>query len=210
LAGGTFALERSTQRLDNLLMEAVMLRKLMVAIGAMCLLGACEQTRSAAMAPPPPAPSSPAGWGAYPLPDSQFVGFAQTVNDFEIQSGQLALSRSSNQLVRGYASRAVSEYTSDAQTLGRNRAEAGVSYAPDENVKSIADNAMSRLNSAQGSDFDRAYADAQVRLQTAAVAQFGAYGGNASANGSLRRYAQQMLPKSQSYLESARQIHGGI
>ena len=29
------------------------------------------------------------------LPDARFVGFAETVNDFEIQSGQLALSKSS-------------------------------------------------------------------------------------------------------------------
>jgi putative membrane protein len=176
----------------------------------MFLLSACEQTRSAAMAPPPATPSSPAGWGAYPLPDPQFVGFAQTVNDFEVQSGQLALSKSSNALVRSYASRAVPEYTANAQLLSRNRADAGVSYAPDENVKSIADNAMSRLNSLQGSDFDKAYADAQVRLQTAAVAQFGAYGGNAGANGSLRRYAQQMLPKSQSNLEFAQRLGGGV
>jgi len=45
------------------------------------------------------------------LPDARFVGFAATVNDFEIKSGQLALARSSNELVRGYASRAVEEHT---------------------------------------------------------------------------------------------------
>ena len=37
------------------------------------------------------------------LPDARFVGFAETVNDFEIRSGQLALTKSSNELVRGYA-----------------------------------------------------------------------------------------------------------
>ena len=30
------------------------------------------------------------------LPDAKFVSFAETVNDFEIQSGQLALTKSSN------------------------------------------------------------------------------------------------------------------
>ena len=29
------------------------------------------------------------------LPDAKFVGFAETVNDFEIKSGQLALTKSS-------------------------------------------------------------------------------------------------------------------
>ena len=42
------------------------------------------------------------------LPDARFVGFAQAVNDFGIRSGQLALARSANENIRGYATRAVS------------------------------------------------------------------------------------------------------
>jgi putative membrane protein len=142
------------------------------------------------------------------LPDARFVGFAQTVNDFEVQSGQLALSKSSNEFIRGYATRAVAEYPKAAQSLSRNRSEAGVTLAPDENVRSITDNAMTRLNSLQGAEFDTAYADAQVRLQTAAVAQFGAYSQNGSS-GPLRRYAQEILPQSQSFLEYAKRMAGG-
>jgi putative membrane protein len=185
-------------------METIMLRNLVVAVGAVFLLDACQQ--SASTPPPPPSPASYVN----ALPDAQFVGFAQTVNDFEVQSGQLALRKSSNDLVRGYATRAVAEYTTNAQSLSRNRSSAGVSYAPDENVKAIADNAMSRLNSLQGSDFDKAYADAQVRLQTAAVNQFSAYSGNFNASGPLRRYAQDMLPKSQSFLEYSKRLSGGV
>ena len=51
------------------------------------------------------------------LPDARFVGFAETVNDFEIQSGQLALTKSSNEPVRGYATRAIAEHTAAAQSL---------------------------------------------------------------------------------------------
>jgi putative membrane protein len=137
------------------------------------------------------------------LPDARFVGFAQTVNDFEVQSGQLALSKSSSDLIRGYATRAVAEYPNAAQSLSRNRAEAGVTLASDENVRSIAENAMTRLNSLQGAEFDKAYADSQVRLQTAAVDQFGAYSQNGSS-GPLRRYAQEVLPKSKEFLEYAK------
>ena len=84
------------------------------------------------------------------LPDARFVGFAETVNDFEIRSSQLALAKSSNEVVRGYATRAVAEHTTAAQTLAKNRAEAGVSMAPDEDVRKISDDAMLRLNSLQG------------------------------------------------------------
>ena len=47
------------------------------------------------------APISRAAFAVDALPDARFVGFAETVNDFEIQSGQLALSKSSNELIRG-------------------------------------------------------------------------------------------------------------
>ena len=90
------------------------------------------------------------------LPDAGFVGFAETVNDFEIKSGQLALAKSKNELVRAYATRAIAEYTTNAQYLTRNRSEANVTMAPDENVRKIADDAMARLNSLQGAEFDSA------------------------------------------------------
>jgi putative membrane protein len=142
------------------------------------------------------------------LPDARFVGFAETVNDFEIRSGQMALSKSSNELVRGYATRAIAEHTAAAQSLGRNRAEAGVSMAPDEEVRRISDDAMNRLNSLQGVEFDTAFADAQLRVQTATVAQYGAYSQNGQS-GPLRRYAQETLPKQESFLEYARRLAGG-
>jgi len=142
------------------------------------------------------------------LPDARFVGFAETVNDFAIKSGQLALTKSSDELVRGYATRVVAEYPKAVQSLNRNRAEAGVSMAPDEDVRKLADDAMSRLNSLQGADFDKAYADSQVRLQTAAVAQFGAYSENGKS-GPLRRYAQEVFPPSKDFLEYAKRIAGG-
>jgi hypothetical protein len=80
--------------------------------------------------------------------------------------------------------------------------------APDEDVRKIANDAMTRLNSLQGADFDKAYADAQVRLQTAAVDQFGAYSENGKS-GPLKRYAQEVLPRSREFLEYAKRLAGG-
>src|SRR5262249_26812153 len=128
------------------------------------------------------------------LPDARFVGFAQAVNDFEIQSGQLALARSSNENVRGYASRAIAEHTEAAQIVSRARWEAGVSYAPDGTMGPRTANELATLNGLQGPAFDAAFARAQLAVQTAAEAQMGAYSGNGTS-GPLRRYAQQMLPK---------------
>ena len=142
------------------------------------------------------------------LPDARFVGFAETVNDFEIKSGQLALARSSNELIRSYAARAVAEHATAAQSLSRNRAEAGVSMAPDEDVRKLAEDAMMRLNSLQGAEFDAAFATAQLRVQTVVVDQYGAYSQNGKS-APLRRYAQETLPQQQSFLEYAKRLVAG-
>jgi putative membrane protein len=141
------------------------------------------------------------------LPDARFVGFAQSVNDFSIQSGQLALARSTNENVRGYASRAIAEHTAAAQMLSRARSEAGVSYAPDGSMGPRTANALATLNSLQGPAFDAAFARAQLEVQMAAVDQMGAYSQNGTS-GPLRRYAQQMLPKSKMLLEYAQRLSG--
>ncbi len=58
--------------------------------------------------------SAPAGYAfsalaVEALPDARFVGFAQAVNDFEIGSARLALAKSGNENIRGYAARALAE-----------------------------------------------------------------------------------------------------
>ena len=142
------------------------------------------------------------------LPDARFVGFAQTLDKFEIESGNLALTKSQNELVRSYATRSVAEHTLSVTNLERNRKEAGVTMAPDEDFQKIADDAMARLNSLQGAEFDTAYAAAQLRVQTAAVAQYGAYSQDTNNSAPLRRYAQEMFPKSQALLELAKHLSG--
>jgi len=141
------------------------------------------------------------------LPDARFVGFAQTVNDFEIQSGQLALQKSQNELVRSYAQHTIEKYTENAQYLVRNRNEANVTMAPDEEVRKIANDAMARLNSLSGVDFDNAYADAQLRVQTAASNQYGAFSQNGN-DGSLRRHAERMWPQIKEMLVAAQKLQG--
>lgn len=142
------------------------------------------------------------------LPDARFVGFSQAVNEFEISSGQLALARSANENVRGYATRAIAEHTSAAQSLSKSRSEAGVSYAPDGVMGPMTTNTLARLNALQGPEFDAAFASAQLAVQTAAADQMGAYSQNGTS-GPLRRYAVLMLPKSKMFLEYAQRLAGG-
>jgi putative membrane protein len=142
------------------------------------------------------------------LPDARFVGFAQAVNDFELASGNLAMQRSANENIRGYASRAIAQATEDASALAKSRAEAGVSYAPDGRMGPMTQNLLSQLSALQGPAFDSAFAQAQLSVMTEAEAQYGAYSQN-GRSGPLRRYAQIVLPKAKMQLEYARRNAGG-
>ena len=142
------------------------------------------------------------------LPDARFVGFAQAVNDFGVASGNLALARSGNENVRGYATRAIAEHNEAASELAKSRQEAGVAYAPDGRMGPHIQNLLAQLSSLQGPEFDAAFASAQLTVQTDAVDQYGAYSQN-GRSGPLRRYAQRSYPKSQMFLEYARRLAGG-
>jgi putative membrane protein len=133
---------------------------------------------------------------------------ASTLNEFEIASGNLALSKSTNEIVRGYATRMIAEHTEAASFLVRSRSEAGVSYAPDPAAPPNTQAILQRLNGLQGAAFDTSYANAQLGIQTDAEAQYGAYSQNGNS-GPLRKYAQMMLPKSKEFLEYAKRMAGG-
>lgn len=142
------------------------------------------------------------------LPDARFVGFVQEANDFEIGSSNLALQRSHNEAVRGYANRMIVERGEIAGLLSRARREAGVSYAPtpgDPRPRHTA--VLDRLNTLQGAEFDDAYAVAQLAAQIEAVAQVGAYSQN-GGDSNLRRFAQEILPKLEAELDHAKRIAG--
>ena len=141
------------------------------------------------------------------LPDARFVGYAQAHNDFEIASARLALSKSRNENVRGYANRMLAEHDLAAQTLAKSRSEAGVTYAPDPNEPTVA--VLRRLSSLEGPEFDAAYANAQLAAMTNAEAQYGAFS-QAGQGGPLRRYAQEQYPKVRLHLEYAQRMAGGL
>ena len=96
------------------------------------------------------------------LPDARFVGFAQAVNDFDLASGQMALQRSANENIRGYATRIIADANYDASALRLSSTEAGVSYAPDGSMGPKTQNLLAQLNTLQGPAFDTAFAQGQA------------------------------------------------
>ena len=142
------------------------------------------------------------------LPSARFVGFAQEANDFQIGAARIALQKSSNENIRGFANRMLIEHEEAAAVLVRSRAEAGVSYAPTPGGREPRHAAvLERLSILSGPDFDSTYARAQLEAKIEAVDQFGAFSQNGD-NANLRKFAQAMLPKLKDHLEHAKRIAG--
>lgn len=142
------------------------------------------------------------------LPGARFVGWAQSFNDYEIAAGRIALAKSANELMRGFATRMIAEHSEAAEFLQKARSEAGVSYAPDPANPPNTTAVLQRLNALQGPEFDTAYANAELASHIYAVDQLGAYSQNGD-NGALRRYAQAQFPKAKEQLEVAKRMAGG-
>jgi putative membrane protein len=142
------------------------------------------------------------------LPDARFVGFVQEANDFELGSSNMALQKSANEAIRGYANRILVERSEMAGLLSKARSEAGVSYAPTPGgARPRHADVLDRLATLQGAEFDNAYANAQLAAQIEAVDQVGAYSQN-GGNGNLKKFAQEVFPKLQAELEGAKRIAG--
>jgi putative membrane protein len=154
-----------------------------------------------------PAALLPSARAVDALPDARFVGFAQTVNDFEIASGRMALVKSLNENIRGFATRTIADYGVAAEKLDKARAEAGVSYAPDPAQPPDTAAILQRLAALEGPEFDTAYANAQLAVHSEADQQYGAYS-QSGQGGALRRYAEQMLPTVKMHFGKAQRLAG--
>jgi putative membrane protein len=142
------------------------------------------------------------------LPDARFVGFVQEANDFEIGAAQLALQKSSNERIRGFANRMLVDHQEAVGVLAKARQESGVTFAPTPGGREPRHAAvLDRLAALNGTEFDAIYASSQLDAHIEAVDQFGAYSQN-GGNANLRRFAQGMLPKLKEHLEHARRIAG--
>jgi putative membrane protein len=149
------------------------------------------------------------------LPDARFVGYAQQVNDFEIGAGKLALAKSMNENIRGFASRTIADYGDAAQKLSKARAEAGVSYAPDPASSPNTGALLQRLGVLDGAAFDDAYARAQFAVLSGAEAQYAANSNSQSTNagsatsGAMMRFARSEFPRVKQHREMAQALAAG-
>lgn len=137
---------------------------------------------------------------------ADFLSKAATGNKFEIDSSKLALDKSKSEAVRAFANMMVTDHGEAAVKMKRAVTEARLSAPPealDTRHKAILDD----LAKKEGSAFDKAYIDAQLKGHEETVALFKAYA-DGGENARIKKFAKDLLPVLQKHLDQIGQLKG--
>src|SRR4051794_26713811 len=175
------------------------MRKLAVLLGGALALAACSST-------PPAAPPAPPVDLSNPLMAPGYLAQAASSDQFEIQSGQLALQASQNLAVRNFANMIIADHTRSTQMLTAAAQAAGVPVPPPTLLP--AQQAMlDQLRSAgAGPGFDVAFKDAQVNAHQQALTLHQNYAASGDVP-ALKATAGQIVPVVQTHLQQAQMLN---
>ena len=136
-------------------------------------------------------------------PDQVFVDTAAASDAFEIQSSKLAASKASSAKVRTFAEHMITAHTDSTAKLKTAATAAMPAITPTPALSTEQRARLDDLEAKSGADFDRAYADMQVKAHEAALGALRAY----SANGgvpSLKAFATDLVPVVAAHLNTAK------
>jgi putative membrane protein len=194
--------------MNNLLRATLLAGSCVVAVPAFAQLAVGTPPPNASQAAPAPTVSAPAPGAKFAMPpltetDSTFVASQISSNNAEIQAGQLALQRSSNQTVRDYAQKMVTDYSAANGQLIQIASQHGV-QTPMGLTPNDQD-ALTKLAQLDGQAFDRAYIDTMIRAHDTTVLEM---------NDELKRglsqyvsaYVQNVRPTVMQHAQLAQQV----
>jgi putative membrane protein len=158
-------------------------------------------------APPddkPPAEGAPAVAAAPTPTASTVVPTLVAANRFEIESSQLALTRSTSKDVREFANRMVIDHNRASAKFKRTLADAKLPMPP-ERLDARHQAILDHLNGAHADAFDKAYIDAQYNAHVRAVDLLKAYAKDGD-NPRLKAFAADLLPPLQRHLDQVTKL----
>jgi len=137
-----------------------------------------------------------------------FVRDSANAGQFEVQSAGVALARSQNVGVRGYATAVLKDGN---ETLNRvkfiNQNNVGTPMPSGVNDQQQAE--LNRLAGLSGADFDREYMRSQVAVSEFLANTFRAYGANGESD-TLRVYVAKAVTDYEKQTQLARQTAGSL
>lgn len=151
---------------------------------------------------PPAPPANPA------LDDATIVAIFDATNGYDIETSQLALQRSHTKAVRDLAQQFKQDHSAVRQQ-GRDLAKKlhVTPTPPKENpLAHDHEQAIKNLRGKSGAEFDRAYADEEVRFHQAVLDAVSSTLLPAITNAELKAFVEKVGPAFQGHLEAAKQL----
>jgi putative membrane protein len=139
--------------------------------------------------------------------DQKFVKEAYESNLAEVELSKLATERGSNDTVKQFGQRMITDHTKANEELTKIAQEKGVSTP--EGLDSKHKKLRDRLAKLSSSDFDRAYADEMVKEHRKAVKEFQREADKAK-DPDVKSWASKTLPTLQDHLKQAQAMEAQV
>jgi putative membrane protein len=177
------------------------MRKLGILLGGAIVLAACSTTAP----PPPPAPPAPVDVNN-PLLAPGYMAQAGSSDQFEIQSGQLALQASQNAAVRNFANLIISDHTRSTQMVAAAAQSAGLTPPPPALLPAQQTMLDQLRASGTGPSFDMAFKNAQISAHQAALTLHQNYAASGDVP-ALKAVAGQIVAVVQMHLQQTQMLN---
>ena len=134
------------------------------------------------------------------MSDTSFIRTAAQANYDEVQLGKLAQEKASNESVKDFGQKMVTDHSKANADLQPIASKDNITIPNKMNAKDQA--LYDRLSKLSGSQFDRAYMRAMVKDHQSDVAEF-RHESQTAKNADVKSYASKTLPVLQEHLRSA-------
>lgn len=173
------------------------MRKLAILLGGAMVLAACSSN-------PPPAPVAPVDLNN-PLMAPGYMSMAGSSDQFEIQSGQLALQVSQNPGVRNLANMLIADHMRSTQMVVAAAQSAGLAPPPPGLLPQHQALLDQERASGSGPAFDMAFQQIQIQAHQQALALHQNYAASGDVP-ALRTVAGQIVPVVQTHLNALQML----
>jgi putative membrane protein len=174
---------------------------------------AAMDTTNAAAANAVPPMSDTTAAPATALTDPQIAAIVIAADDVDIQAGQQAQSMATNQKVKDFAQRMITDHTAVNKQVHDLLTKLGATPASNptsETLMQQGQEAATRLGALSGAAYDRAYMDNEVTFHQQVINTATTQLAPAAQNAELKDLLQKTLPVLQQHLDMAKQIQASL
>lgn len=173
---------------------------------------AMDTTNAAATNAAPPMTDTTAA-PATALTDPQIAAIVIAADDVDIQGGQQAQSKATDQKVKDFAQRMITDHTAvnkQVHDLLTKLSATPASNPTSESLTQQGQEAATRLGALSGAAYDKAYIDNEVMYHQQVINTATTQLAPAAQNAELKDLLQKTLPVLQQHLDMAKQIQASL